>query len=172
MSFIQSLGLLAVAMVLPATLLALPAPDGGPIGPGNASLAGQLLIAVPSMTDPRFDHAVILMVRHGSQGALGIIVNRPVAERSLASLLHALGDTDAGVAGTVRIFAGGPVQPDIGFVIHSADYHRPDTVDIDSRLAMTSSAQICTTSPPGRGRTRAWWRSVMPDGPPATSKAS
>ncbi len=142
MSFIRSLGLLAVAMVLPATLLALPAPDGGPVGPGNASLAGQLLFAVPSMTDPRFDHTVILMVRHDSQGALGIIVNRPVADRSLASVLHALGDTDTAVAGSVRIFAGGPVQPDIGFVIHSADYHRPDTVDIDSRLAVTSSREI------------------------------
>ncbi|MGA2127297.1 MAG: YqgE/AlgH family protein [Xanthobacteraceae bacterium] len=142
MSSIRLLGLLAAAMALPATLLALPAPDGGPVGPGTASLAGQLLIAAPSMADPRFDHTVILMVRHDPRGALGIIVNRPVAERSLASLLQALGDTDASVAGSVRIFAGGPVQPDIGFVIHSADYHRPDTVDIDSRLAMTSSREI------------------------------
>jgi putative transcriptional regulator len=142
MSLIQRLGLIAAAMVFPATLLAVPPPDGGPVGPGNASLAGQVLIAVPSMADPRFDHAVILMVRHDSHGALGIIVNRPVAERSLTSLLRALGDTDTTVAGSVRIFAGGPVEPDIGFVIHSADYHRPDTVDIDGRLAMTSSREI------------------------------
>jgi putative transcriptional regulator len=42
----------------------------------------------------------------------------------------------------VRIFAGGPVQPEIGFVVHSAEYHRSDTVDIDGRVAMTSSLEI------------------------------
>lgn len=142
MSLIRRFGLIAAAILLPATLLALPAPDAGPVGPSPASLAGQLLIAAPSMADPRFHQAVILMVRHDSRGALGIVVNRPVAERSLASLLQALGDTDTAVPGSVRIFAGGPVQPEVGFVIHSADYHRPDTVDIDGRVAMTSSRDI------------------------------
>jgi len=142
MSLIRRLGLLAAAMVLPATLFALPAPDGGSVGPGSASLAGQLLIAAPAMADPRFDHTVILMVRHDSRGALGIVVKRPVAGRSLSCLLEDLGATDTGVAGSVRIFAGGPVQQDIGFVIHSADYHRSDTVDIGGRLAMTSSREI------------------------------
>ena len=131
---------LAAAFLLPATLLhaALPAP-----APERAFLTGQLLIAAPVMTDPRFDRAVVLMVRHDRNGALGIIVNRPIEERSVASLLEALGGKDAaGVTASVRIFAGGPVQPEIGFVIHSAEYHRPGTIDIDARLAMTSSREI------------------------------
>jgi putative transcriptional regulator len=142
MCLIRRLCVLAAALVFPLTLLALPAPDGGSVGPGTASLAGQILIAAPSMSDPRFYRAVLLMVRHDARGALGIIVNRPIADRALATLLQALGDDAAGVTGSVRIFAGGPVQPEIGFVIHSADYHRPDTVDIDGRVAMTSNREI------------------------------
>ncbi len=135
------LSLIAAATFLPATLLdaALEAPRQVP---ERASLAGQLRIASPSLGDPRFYHTVILMVRHDKNGALGIVINRPVAERPLASLLDALGEKDAGVEGSVRIFAGGPVQPDIGFVVHSADYRRADTVDIDGHVAMTSSREI------------------------------
>jgi putative transcriptional regulator len=110
--------------------------------PGPPSLAGQLLVASPEMRDPRFYHTVILVVRHDRNGALGIVINRPVENRPLASLLEALGEKDTGVAGSVRIFAGGPVQPQIGFVLHSPDYHRPETIDIDSRVAMTSSLQV------------------------------
>jgi putative transcriptional regulator len=110
--------------------------------PASGSLAGQLLIASPAMGDPRFQRTVILMVKHDRSGALGIVINRPLQERSLASLLAALGEQDTGVAGNVRIFAGGPVQPDVGFVVHSADYRRPETIDIDGRVAMTSSREI------------------------------
>ena len=132
---------IAAAMVLPATLLhaALPTPTDAP---EQGSLTGQLLIAAPTMGDPRFQHTVILMVRHDRNGALGIVINRPIGNRPLASVLEALGEKDKAVAGQVRIFAGGPVQPEIGFVVHSAEYHRSDTVDIDGRVAMTSSLEI------------------------------
>ena len=106
------------------------------------SLAGQLLVASPSMADPRFDRTVILMVRHGSDGAFGIVVNRPVGERPAAALLEMLGENPAAAAGRVRIFAGGPVQPEIGFVLHSTDYRREGTIDVNGRVAMTSSREI------------------------------
>jgi putative transcriptional regulator len=126
--------------LLPATLYAaLPTPAEAP---EQQFLTGQLLIASPTMGDPRFLQTVILMVRHDRNGALGIVINRPIGDRPLARLLEALGENDPGVAGTVRIFAGGPVQPDIGFVLHSTDYHRPDTLDIDGHVAMTSSREI------------------------------
>src|SRR5215831_2545347 len=135
------LSVIVAAIFLPAALLnaALPTPEEAPKHP---SLAGQLLVASPEMGDPRFYHAVILVVRHDRNGALGIIINRPVGDRSLVSLLEALGEKDSGVVGSVRIFAGGPVQPEIGFALHSTDYHRPETLDIDSRVAMTSSPQV------------------------------
>jgi putative transcriptional regulator len=142
MSFIslQRLGAIVAAILLPATLYAaLPTPAEAP---EQQFLTGQLLIASPTMGDPRFLQTVILMVRHDRNGALGIVINRPIGDRPLARLLEALGENDPGVAGTVRIFAGGPVQPDIGFVLHSTDYHRSDTLDIDAHVAMTSSREI------------------------------
>jgi putative transcriptional regulator len=138
----ERLGFISAAILLPAMLLhaALTAPVQAP---APASLTGQLLIAAPAMNDPRFEQAVVLMVRHDRNGALGIVINRPLEERSIASLLEVLGEKDtAAITTSVRIFAGGPVQPEIGFVIHSADYHRPDTIDIDAHVAMTSNREI------------------------------
>jgi putative transcriptional regulator len=94
------------------------------------------------MADPRFYHAVILMVRHNASGAFGVIINRPLGERPLASLLEALGEQDDSVTGTLPVFSGGPVQPELGFVIHSAEYRGAETVDIDGHVAMTSSREI------------------------------
>jgi putative transcriptional regulator len=105
-------------------------------------LTGQLLMAAPDMGDPRFFHAVILMVHHDGNGALGIIVNHPVEEQSLARLLGALGQKNDAVSGNIEIYAGGPVEPDVGFVLHSAEYKRPETLAIDSKIAVTSSAAV------------------------------
>jgi putative transcriptional regulator len=137
----ERLGLLGAAILLPGTLLHAPFPAPAQ-APERAFLAGQLLIATPSISDPRFHQAVILMVRHDQKGALGIVINRPLADRSLGSLLGASGDEGPAVTGSVRTFAGGPVQPEIGFVVHSSDYRRADTIDIDGRVAMTSSREI------------------------------
>jgi putative transcriptional regulator len=109
---------------------------------GTESLAGELLIAAPTIGDPRFAHTVILIIRHDKNGAFGVVINRPVGERSISSLLEATGDSDPDAIGSVQVFAGGPVQPELGFVVHSADYHREETIDIDSRVAMTASRQI------------------------------
>jgi putative transcriptional regulator len=133
--------LLVAALLLPATMLYVALPTPADV-PGRASLAGQLLVASEAMGDPRFAQTVVLMVRHDKNGALGIVINRSIGERPLASLLEALGEKDPAVSGSVRIFLGGPVQPEIGFVVHSAEYHRPDTLDIDGHVAMTASRDI------------------------------
>ena len=113
--------------------------------------AGQLLVASAAMQDPRFSHSVILLLRHDRKGAFGIVINRPVGERPLAALLADAdknagkgGATagDAGVTGTIRVFLGGPVQPQYGFLIHSADYRRPDTLAVGDGLAMTRSTAV------------------------------
>jgi putative transcriptional regulator len=138
--------LLSLAMLFsPATLSAV-APSLGPPSPGpgphGSSLTGQLLIATPEMEDPRFRAAVILVVRHDEGGAIGIIINRPIAVRPVAELLEATGQDGTGVSGNVRVFSGGPVRPQTGFILHSADYRRAATLDIDGRVAMTNSAEI------------------------------
>jgi putative transcriptional regulator len=112
------------------------------MAPEPTFLGGQLLVASPEIGDPRFDRTVVLLVRHDKSGALGIIINRPVDDRPLASLLEAIGEEATGIEGRVLLFAGGPVQPEIGFIVHSADYHRAGTLDIDGHLAMTSTHEI------------------------------
>lgn len=138
----------AAAIVALLLIAALPAPTALP---QRASLAGQLLVAAPSMGDPRFYQTVIMLVRHDRTGAMGIVVNRPLQERSLAALLEALGEKADGAAGNVRIFAGGPVQHELGFVLHSAEYRRADTTEIDGHVAMTSSREILRDIAANRG---------------------
>ena len=138
---LRRLGLI-VALLLQTALLkaALPAnPDEEPAPP---SLAGQLLVAAPSMEDPRFERTVILIVQHSPSGAVGIVINKPIGEISLASVFEALGQKGGDVSGDVRVFSGGPVEPEVGFVVHSADYRRPETVAVNDRLSMTSSLDI------------------------------
>ena len=147
-STFKRLGFIVTAMlatVLSAALLVPPAASQ------RSSLAGQLLIAAPNMGDPRFYQTVVLLVLHDRNGAMGIVVNRPLDERSFASVLEAVGESATGIAGSVRIFAGGPVQPELGFVLHSADYHRGETIAIDGHLAMTSSREILRDIAKGRG---------------------
>ena len=118
----------------------LPAMPADAADPG--SLAGQLLIAAPTIGDPRFAHTVILVVRHDKGGAFGIVLNRPVGERTIASLLEATGGDPKGVEGSVPVVAGGPVQPELGFVVHSAEYKGAGTTVVDEHVAMTASPQI------------------------------
>jgi putative transcriptional regulator len=138
---VRRLCLMVAAFVLQTALLraALPGPDETPARP---SLAGQLLVAAPWMGDPRFERTVILIVEDGPDGAVGIVINKPVGEQPLASVFKALGQKGRDVPGSVRIFSGGPVQPETGFVVHSADYRRPETVALTDRVSMTSNVAI------------------------------
>jgi len=130
---------LPAAAIFAAAMLLMPvAADPPEIAP----LTGQLLIAAPSIGDPRFAHTVILMVRHDKQGAFGIVINRPVGEGPIASLLEGAGEDVSGISGSVRIFAGGPVQQELGFVVHSAEYHLDETLDVDGRVSMTANRQV------------------------------
>jgi len=109
--------------------------DSAPAGPA----AGDLLIASAQIQDPRFYHAVVLLVRHDNDGAFGIIVNHPLAQETVAKLLDAMGEDSTGVEGSIRVFEGGPVQPESGFLIHSAEYHRARTLSVDGKVALTAS---------------------------------
>jgi putative transcriptional regulator len=138
---LRLLGLI-VAYVLQTALLNAALPGNPDEAPAPLSLTGQLLVAAPSMGDPRFERTVILIVQHSASGALGIVINKPIGETSIASVFEALGQKGSDVAGDVRVFSGGPVQPEVGFVVHSADYRRPETVAVNNRLSMTSSLDV------------------------------
>jgi putative transcriptional regulator len=142
------------AILLPAAIVHAALP-GAAQAPPRGSLAGQLLIAAPSLDDPNFARTVVLMVQHDARGAFGVVINRPLGERPLARLLGAFGEKDADVTGNVQILAGGPVQPELGFVIHSTEYRRPETVTIDGNLALTASRDILRDIGTGKGPKKA-----------------
>ena len=142
------------AVLLPAALLNAALPKHA-LTPEAASLTGRLLIASPGIGDPRFYRTVILIVRHGKDGAFGITINRPAGERPLASLLEPLGDKAAPNAGSVRVFAGGPVEPQMGFVVHTTDYQHGETIAINGEVAATTSADILRDIARGKGPTKA-----------------
>lgn len=150
LSLVKRLSLALVALAVPAALWAATTPNA-PEPSASPSLAGQLLVASPSIGDPRFAQTVIVMVRHDHTGAMGLVINRPVGEQPLARLLEAFGANAEGAAGSVRVFVGGPVQPELGFVLHSAEYKRPETVPIDTRFAMTASRDIFRDMAAGSG---------------------
>lgn len=144
--------LAAVALLLPAAVLHAALSPEQPDVTRPTSLAGRLLIASPQMRDP-FDHAVILMAQHSRGGALGIVINHPLATRPIATLLEALGADAGGVTGSVRIFLGGPVSPTMAFVIHNADYRRDGTLDIDGHVALSDAADVLGDLGLGKGPT-------------------
>jgi putative transcriptional regulator len=127
------------AALFAAAMLTAAAPSGSN---DAGSLAGELLIAAPTMGDPRFIHTVILLLRQDDTGAFGIVLNHPIEQRSVASLLEAAGDHTPGLEGSLEVFAGGPVQPELGFVVHSPDYHDAATLVVGAAVAMTADKQI------------------------------
>ena len=138
---LRSLGLI-VAFLLQTALLKAALPTNPEEAPARPSLAGQLLVAAPSMNDSYFERTVILIVQHRPSGSLGIIINKPIGKTSIADLFETLGQKGEDVPGDVRVFSGGPVHPEAGFVVHSPDYRRPETVAVNGRLSMTSSLDI------------------------------
>jgi putative transcriptional regulator len=140
----------AAATAVSATVLHAALPTS-PNVPSRTSVAGQLLIATAALRGPPFEHTVVLVAQHNKDGALGIVINKPLEERSIANLLDAFGADANGVSGQVRVYLGGPVDPQIGFVLHSADYHSDDDVDIDGRVALSSGPEILRDIGLGKG---------------------
>jgi putative transcriptional regulator len=140
---------LAVAVVPAALFAAAPPNPSGPLD--NATLTGQFLIAAPEMGDPRFRETVILIVRHSSDGAFGLVINRRLGERPLTDLLDAIGEKGVNAEGKVPIFSGGPVQREMGFVLHSNDYRTAGTLDVAGGVAFTATADIFRDMAAGKG---------------------
>ena len=137
MRLVLAMGLL----LLPGAHLDAAAPTGGEPPPMHKSLRGHFLIASASMGDPRFDRTVILMIRHDAKGAFGLVVNRVVGRKTISALLETMGEKiDA--PNSVPVYYGGPVQPERGYIIHSAEYRRPETTQIDAGMAMTSTKNV------------------------------
>ncbi len=122
-----------------------------PVDPKETSLAGQVLIAMPAMTDPRFAHSVIYMCAHSRDGAMGIVVNHPLAKPSFADLLQQLKIDPVPPAREVPLCSGGPVENGRGFVLHTADWTDAASLKVDGKLALTASLDILKAIATGGG---------------------
>jgi putative transcriptional regulator len=140
----------AATLLLPAMALAAFPPRLEPV-PEYPSLLGYVLVASPKMQDRHFARTVILIVRHDKDGALGLTINRPAGEQTLPGMLDSPGENSPSGQGKVQIFAGGPVQPDAVFVVHTEEYRRPETIVINEHLAVTSSLEILRDIEHGAG---------------------
>ena len=119
--------------------------------PSDLALTGQLLIAMPSMTDPRFATSVVYVCAHTGDGAMGIVVNRPLASPSFADLLQQLGVDPVPPARSIRLCQGGPVDHARGFVLHSADWTGDGSLRVDDTTALTASLDILKAIAAGGG---------------------
>jgi putative transcriptional regulator len=112
---------------------------------------GRLLIATPVMQDPRFVETVIYMVKHDGEGALGLVVNRPIAKRPIQELLKALGADTNGAKGDMLIHYGGPVSPGTGFILHTDDVFLDSSTAIRDGIAVTSDVKLISAIARGKG---------------------
>ena len=124
-------------------------------------LEGQLLVAMPLMTDKRFSRSVIYLCAHSEEGAMGLIVNQRSPHISFTDLLHKLNILPGGeeeisndILG-MSVHLGGPVDTGRGFVLHSGDYFADDsTVSIGDGICLTATVDILKSIAAGDGPDR------------------
>ena len=153
------LAVAALAVLVPCTAPADQAGRGqraalGPEEHEARSLIGRLLVATDDVRDPRFRRTVIYMVHHDTTGAMGLVVNRPLGDGPLADLLERLGRDSEGVAGTIRVHYGGPVEPGRGFVLHTADWTGSESRAIRGGVALSTDPAILSAIADGTGPRR------------------
>lgn len=117
-------------------------------------LEGQLLVAMPSMQDPRFERAVIYLFAHSPSGAMGLVVNKVLDSITFPDLLGQL-DIDPGPQDEqILVHFGGPVETGRGFVLHSVDYIRDATMLVGENVALTATVDVLRAIAAGRGPRR------------------
>jgi putative transcriptional regulator len=129
---------------------------------GEGYLEGQLLVAMPVMTDRRFARSVIYMCAHSAEGAMGLIVNQRAPHIGFRELLKQLkiapsnGDDILVKRADMEVHVGGPVETGRGFVLHSSDYYAADsTLAIDEGVSLTATIDILKAIAVGKGPDKA-----------------
>ena len=122
-------------------------------------LTGKLLIAMPAMPDPRFAHSVVLICAYSEDGAMGIIINKPLPDLRLAKLLEHLEIAQAhaatGLGDAVRdapVHFGGPVETSRGFVLHSPDFFCAEgSLHLTDGITLSTSTEVLVDMARGQG---------------------
>lgn len=117
----------------------------------ETSLAGQVLIAMPGLPDPEFAHSVVYLCAHTGEGAMGIVVNRPLSAPSFSDLLVQLEVTPTALLREIHLCKGGPVDNSRGFVLHTTDWTGDGSLKVDAHVALTASLDILKALARGGG---------------------
>jgi len=115
------------------------------------NLTGQLLISMPTQEDERFEKSVIYMCAHSKDGAMGIIINKKIDYDLYPDLLQQLGIDNPLIGKKLYIRYGGPVESGRGFVLHSDEFIRKETLTIDKGIALTSTSEFFDDLSKGNG---------------------
>ena len=119
------------------------------------TLTNQLLIAMPGMADPNFSSTVTLICEHNDDGALGIIINRPLTLK-LGGLFEQLDVDDADPdAADSPVLMGGPVGLERGFVLHEATHSYENSLAVSNAINLTLSRDIIDAMATGEGPKKA-----------------
>lgn len=114
-------------------------------------LAGQILIAMPAMEDPRFARSVVYVCAHSADGAMGIVVNKLFGGITFPQLLEQLDIPPTPACDEIRVHFGGPVESGRGFVLHSADYQQENTMIVEGDVALTATVDVLRAMAEGNG---------------------
>jgi|TARA_R110002126_G_scaffold13118_7_gene57208 putative transcriptional regulator len=129
------------------------APDTSKVVKGGSSyLAGKLLVAMPNIDDDSFKNATIFMCAHDEKGAMGLIVNDKMPNIDFEQLLLKL-KIEHGDHKSIKIpvLRGGPLDSSRGFVLHSKDFNRKDTINVDERFSVTGTMDALKAIADGSG---------------------
>ena len=119
------------------------------------TLAGELLVAMPHMQDPRFARSVVYLCAHSeADGAMGLVINKPLVSLSLDELYTHLKLEPSRLNQSRPVHFGGPVDPGRGFVLHTTDYAEGATLKVGSDFAITATLDILRAIGTGGGPRR------------------
>jgi putative transcriptional regulator len=116
--------------------------------------AGQLLIAMPGISDPRFERSLILVCAHDARHAMGLAINRPVEGLTVPDLLARLDIQSQIKAPPDLVLIGGPVERERGFVLHTDDYLVEHSLEVGGGLALTPTRDALEAMAQANGRPR------------------
>lgn len=130
-----------------------------PMAAREGYLEGQLLIAMPGVDEGNFARSVVYLCAHSADGAMGLIINKPMVHLSFRDLLVQLDVIPddrvirlPSAARQMKVHRGGPVETGRGFVLHSSDFHlESSTLPIDDRVSLTATLEILKAIAEGRG---------------------
>jgi putative transcriptional regulator len=115
------------------------------------SLAGQLLVAMPQMNDPRFARSVVYLCAHSEEaGAMGLVINKLLASLTMEELFTHLKLEPSQLGQARPVHFGGPVDPGRGFVLHSMDYNEEATLTV-GEFGVTATLDILRAIGRGEG---------------------